>query len=158
MREETAWGLAALCGLLAVVVATFSVTRHSQVQYALYRVTELEADQRGHYVTKVDINNATVDAIIDTGATAVALSYEDAEDAGLKPGSLDYDVPVNTANGLTKAARVMLRLVEVDGVRVRDVEGLVLPDGAMKGTLLGMSFLSKLRQFRIENGVLHLEN
>lgn len=120
-------------------------------------VTELRADRQGHYVAKAEINGTTLDVMVDTGASAVALSYEDADDVGLRPRILDYDVPVATANGITQAARVTLRRVEVEGVTVGDVDGLVLPEGAMRGTLLGMSFLSRLSGFRIEGGTLYLE-
>jgi aspartyl protease family protein len=123
-----------------------------------YSVTELKADNRGHYITQAEIEGTSVTVMIDTGATAVVMSYDDADNAGLKPFSLDFDVPVATANGLVKAARVNLRKVEVDNVMVRDVEGFVMPEGAMKGTLLGMSFLGRLSRFRVENGVLHLED
>ena len=51
-----------------------------------------------------------------------------------------------------------LRRVEIDGVTVRDVEGMVLPAGSMSVSLLGMSFLSHLRSFRVEDGVLRLED
>lgn len=121
-------------------------------------MTELRADDRGHYIARVEIDGTTVKAMIDTGASAVALSYEDADDAGLRPRSLDYDVPVATANGIAYAARVTLRRVEVDGVLVRDVEGLVLPEGVMRGTLIGMSFLSRLSRFKVEDGTLYLED
>lgn len=125
---------------------------------ALYSATELKADSGGHYFAEADINGTTVPVLIDTGASGVALSYEDAEKIGLRPHGLDYDTPINTANGVVKAARVKLRRVEVDNVRVRDVEGVVLPEGALKGSLLGMSFLSRLSSFRIENGVLYLKD
>lgn len=124
----------------------------------LFAVTELKANPNGHYVAEAEINGATILVMVDTGATGVALSYEDAEKAGLRPRGLDFDVPVNTANGMVKAARVTLRRVEVDNVRVRDVDGLVLPEGAMQGSLLGMSFLGRLSSFKIENGVLYLRN
>ena len=124
----------------------------------LYSVTELKADGNGHYFANADINGTRIPVMVDTGASGVALSYEDAEKVGLRPHSLDYDTPVNTANGLVKAARVKLRRVEVDNVRVRDVEGMVLPEGALRGSLLGMSFLSRLSSFRIENGVLYLKD
>jgi aspartyl protease family protein len=120
--------------------------------------TELKADAGGHFITRADIEGATLNVLVDTGASAVALSYEDADRAGLHPLSLRYDVPVATANGLAQAARVTLRRVEIDRVLVRDVDGLVLPQGAMNGTLLGMSFLSRLRSFKVEDGVLTLED
>jgi aspartyl protease family protein len=121
-------------------------------------VTELRADSRGHYIVRAEIEGTPVTVMIDTGATAVVLSYDDADAAGLKPFSLDFDVPVATANGLAKAARVNLRKVEIDNVMVRDVEGFVMPKGAMNGTLLGMSFLGRLSGFRVKDGVLHLED
>lgn len=125
---------------------------------AFASVAELKANGQGHFITKAEINGRAILVMIDTGATAVALSYEDAQDAGLRPGSLDFDIPVGTANGITKAARIMLDRVEVDGVRVRDVEGLVLPEGAMQGSLLGMSYLIRLRSFKVEDGVLTLKD
>jgi aspartyl protease family protein len=124
----------------------------------LKAATALKAGQNGHFIVKAEINGRNVKVLVDTGASAVALSYEDAKDIGLHPGSLDYNVPVSTANGMVKAAGVNLDKVEIDGVRVSDVQGLVLPEGAMRGSLLGMSFLSKLKSFKVEDGVLYLKN
>ena len=124
----------------------------------LNAATALKAGQNGHFIVKAEINGRNVKVLVDTGASAVALSYEDAKDIGLHPGSLDYNVPVSTANGVVKAAGVNLDKVEIDGVRVSDVQGLVMPQGAMRGSLLGMSFLSKLQSFKVEDGVLYLKN
>ena len=124
----------------------------------LNAATALKAGQNGHLIVKAEINGRNVKVLFDTGASAVALSYEDARDIGLHPGNLDYNVPVSTANGVVKAAGVNLDKVEIDGVRVSDVQGLVMPDGAMRGSLLGMSFLSKLKSFKVEDGVLYLKN
>ncbi len=124
----------------------------------LMAMTELKAVNNGHFVTSADINNRAVQVLVDTGASFVALSFEDAEKVGLKPKNLTFDVPVSTANGLAKAARVMLREVEIDNVSVDDVQGLVMPKGAMRGTLLGMSFLSRLKSFSVEDGHLILKN
>jgi aspartyl protease family protein len=123
-----------------------------------YSMTELKAGSNGHYFTKADINNRGVEVLVDTGASTVALSYEDAEKVGLRPNTLNFDIQVSTANGIGKAARVVLREVEIDNVRVSDVEGMVLQKGALRGTLLGMSFLSRLRSFSVENGKLVLKN
>jgi len=127
-------------------------------QASLAGVTEIKADERGHFITKAEIDGSDITVMVDTGASVVALSYEDADEIGLRPGSLTYDTPVMTANGQINAARVTLRRVDIDGVRVRDVAGMVLPEGSLDGTLLGMSFLSHLRSFRVEDGVLRLED
>jgi aspartyl protease family protein len=124
----------------------------------LMAMTELKAGEGGHFSAKAEINGHSLMVLVDTGASAVALSYQDAEVAGLRPHTLDYVVPVATANGETKAARAVLRKVEIDGVRVHDVEALVLPKGAFNGTLLGMSFLGRLRSFAFDGSVLTLKN
>ena len=125
---------------------------------AVAATAEIQADSRGHFLTRVRIGHTDVDVIIDTGASFVVLSYEDAEQAGLKPRMLSFDVPVLTANGPVGAARVMLDRVEVGNVRVRDVASVVLPQGSFRGTLLGMSFLSRLRSFAVEDGTLILKD
>jgi aspartyl protease family protein len=130
----------------------------AQPMYRLYSMEQLDAGGGGHFSTQAQINNASIEVLVDTGATAVALSYEDAQKAGLQPNTLQFDVPVSTANGVAKAAKVTLRKVAIGTVRVTDVEGLVLQKGAFSGTLLGMSFLGRLRSFSVENGKLILKN
>jgi aspartyl protease family protein len=124
----------------------------------LMAVTELVAGGNGHFITEASINGSPVQVLVDTGASAVALSYKDAEKIGLKPRTLDFDVKVMTANGEGKAAKVKLKHVMIDNVKVRDVEGLVLQEGAMNGTLLGMSFLGRLKSFTMSDGKLVLKN
>jgi aspartyl protease family protein len=124
----------------------------------LNAATALKAGQNGHFIVKAEINGRDVRVMVDTGASAVALSYEDAEKVGLHPSNLDFNVPVSTANGVVKAAGVNLDKIEIDGVRVSDVQGLVMPEGVMRGSLLGMSFLGKLKSFKVEDGVLYLKN
>lgn len=123
----------------------------------LARMIEIKAGDHGHYVATASIEHIPVMVLVDTGATKVALSYADAERVGLKPFTLRFDQPVATANGVVDAAAITLRRVEIDNVVVHDVDAMVLPDGAMRGTLLGMSFLSRLSGFRMSDGILYLE-
>ena len=125
---------------------------------ALAASAEIAADRTGHFITTAQIEHTAIKVLVDTGASFVAMSYEDAEVAGLSPRTLTYDVPVVTANGQVEAARVVLTRVEVGNVLVRDVEGIVLPKGAYDGTLLGMSFLNKLSRFKVEDGTLYLDD
>jgi aspartyl protease family protein len=121
------------------------------------RTVEIQAGDHGHYVTTATIEHMPVTVLVDTGASKVALSYEDAERIGLNPFTLSFDQPIATANGVVEAAVVMLDRVEVENVVVHDVGAIVLPQGAMRGTLLGMSFLGRLSGFRISDGTLYLE-
>jgi aspartyl protease family protein len=150
--------LTAGAGLPGIVPLSQSQDTPLTTAIQLMAMTELKAVNNGHFVTSADINNRAVQVLVDTGASVVALSFEDAEKVGLKPKNLKFDVGVSTANGVAKAARVMLREVEIDNVRVSDVQGLVMPKGAMRGTLLGMSFLSRLKSFSVEDGRLILKN
>jgi aspartyl protease family protein len=124
----------------------------------LMSITEIKGGTNGHFIVNALINNEPVMVMVDTGASAVALSYEDADRVGLHPSELEFNVPVNTANGVAQAARTKLSKVEIDSVRVDDVDAWVMPEGALRGTLLGMSFLSRLSSFKAEDGILTLKN
>lgn len=116
----------------------------------------LKADGRGHFVTHIEINGRSTKAVVDTGASSVAIPESVARKAGLFLKPADFNRPVSTANGTTYAAPVSLRRVQVDGLSVRDVEGIVLPDASLSIVLLGMTFLGKLSTFSIEDGTLLL--
>jgi aspartyl protease family protein len=147
-----------LAGLFMIAGGLPSARSTDAPTVQLMAITELKSGQNGHFFVRADINNSGIMVIVDTGASTVALRYEDAQKIGLRPHTLDYSIPVSTANGMAKAAVVMLDEVEIDGVRVSNVQGMVMPEGAMQSSLLGMSFLSKLTSFRVENGVLYLKN
>ncbi len=90
------------------------------------------------------VNRQPTGFLIDTGASFVALRESDARRAGIYPKAQDYTAPVSTANGITKAARVEIDEIEIDGLIVRNIETFVLPDAQLGMNLLGMSFLSRL--------------
>jgi len=116
----------------------------------------LEADGRGHFNGTFRINGRSVDGLVDTGASLVAINESTARKLGFGVNSLDFRYTVNTANGGTDAARVVLDRIEIGGVRVKDVDAFVLHDKALSGTLVGMSFLKKLKSFQVEGRNLKL--
>jgi aspartyl protease family protein len=118
----------------------------------------VKAGEGGHYFVTASIENTDVQAVIDTGASAVVLPFVDARRVNLFLRDSDFTVPVSTANGVARAAKVTLRRVEIGTVRVRDVEALVMPEGVLEIALIGMSFLKRLRGFRVDDGVLVLDN
>ena len=117
---------------------------------------ELRANPQGHFLAEVEIENRTLPMLVDTGATIIALTPEDADRIGIRPARFDYTVAVSTANGMAKAAPVRLRDVRIGRLLVRDVEALVMPPHAMGQSLLGMSFLKKLSGFEVASGTLVL--
>jgi aspartyl protease family protein len=94
--------------------------------------------------------------IVDTGASTIVLRPEDAKKAGIDLDKLSYDVTVMTANGRTKAARVKLKSVAVGPLDRQDVDALVAKKGALFESLLGMTFLSRLRSYEFSGDFLRL--
>jgi aspartyl protease family protein len=120
------------------------------------RKIAIVADRTGHYRSSAEINGRGVDFIVDTGATSVALTEESARRLGIRPDRSDYRVPVSTANGAVRGARVTLSEIRIGTITVANVEALVIPGHALGTNLLGLSFLNRLRKFEIGGGRLLL--
>lgn len=121
-------------------------------------LVRLSADRNGHYFTDIEVNDRTLKALVDTGATVIALRYEDARALGLvRPGD-KFDLRVRTANGEGRAKRVELRSVSVGTITLRRVDAMVAEQGALATNLLGMSFLKRLARFEVRRGQLVLEH
>ena len=116
----------------------------------------LTADARGHFVAPIDINGVRIATLVDTGATFVAFSAEDAERAGIRPGRAAFRTRIATANGDVMAANVRIDRMRLGSIELQDVDAAVMPEGAMAGTLLGMSFLKRLSGVQFEQGRLLL--
>jgi aspartyl protease family protein len=100
----------------------------------------------GHYWAEANVDGHEVRFLVDTGASAVALTPDDAERLGFSPQSLAYTYQVSTAGGVTRAARVKLDDVSVAGAEVHDVDAYVIESG-LPTSLLGMTYLGRLSQF-----------
>ena len=110
-----------------------------------YRTVTLNSDGRGHFQADVRVDGRMIESLVDTGASTVALNEKSAAKLGIHPSARDYNVRMQTANGVGKAARVRLDRVELNGITVRDVDAIVVPDEALSTNLLGMSFLSRVK-------------
>lgn len=105
--------------------------------------TTLIADRSGHFITLGTINGASVRFMVDTGATLVSMSVNDARRAGVNylAGTRGYS---QTANGVTPVFKVMLDSVKLGDITLTNVDGLVHESSALPLVLLGMSFLGQL--------------
>jgi aspartyl protease family protein len=110
----------------------------------------------GHFVATARIGDKPVEMIVDTGASTVVLKHEDAKRLGINMRGLRYTVPVQTANGSSYAARVQLTGISVGSVGITGVEALVAKPGSLHQSLLGMSFLSRLRSYEFSGDYLEL--
>ena len=116
----------------------------------------LSADPRGHFTADFKLNGRSVQAMVDTGATAVAINRTTARRIGLSLNRDDFSYEVKTANGTTRAASVTIARIEIGRVFVENVQAAVLEDSALDGALIGMSFLSRLSRFQVEDRALLL--
>ena len=112
----------------------------------------------GHVNLSADVNNREMEFLVDTGASFVALRESDARRAGYSFSASDYTATVSTANGQTKVAPFIIDEIELDDIRVRNVQAAAIPDDALSKNLLGMSFLGQLKRFEFTNGQLVLED
>lgn len=104
------------------------------------------------YYVEAEVNRRASRFLVDTGATYVALRATDARDAGIYTSHADYSYPVKTANGETKAAFVTLDEIEINSLRVENVQAFILKDEQLAVNLLGMSFLSRLESVEARRG------
>ena len=110
------------------------------------------ANQRGHVILDAAVNGAPVRMLVDTGASLVTLTPQDARTAGIAPSELVYNARVNTANGTARMAPVTLREIRIDQLSIYDVPAAVLEN--LNVSLLGMSFLTRLQGYEMRDGKL----
>tara|TARA_R110002051_G_scaffold61624_2_gene112873 strand:+ start:5800 stop:6378 length:579 start_codon:yes stop_codon:yes gene_type:complete len=115
----------------------------------------LPRERDGHYYLTLDVNGVPVDFVVDTGATQVVLTQQDAARIGIDVGALAYLGSANTANGTVRTAAVRLDTVALGTIRDTRVRAVV-NDGQMDGSLLGMTYLSRFDSITIKNNQLIL--
>ncbi|HZZ90819.1 MAG TPA: TIGR02281 family clan AA aspartic protease, partial [Caulobacteraceae bacterium] len=111
----------------------------------------------GHFWAQAEVDGHPVRFLVDTGATAVALTADDARNLGIDTSALPYQYTVMTANGPAKAAQVKLGFVAVGRAQVSDVQAFVIDKG-LETSLLGMSYLGRLSKFEATPDALVLKS
>ncbi|MFO1172889.1 MAG: TIGR02281 family clan AA aspartic protease [Hyphomicrobiaceae bacterium] len=121
------------------------------------RIVFLKASDNGHFEAEAYIEGQAVNVLVDTGATGVALTYEDAEAIGIHLSDSDFTHVSRTANGTARIAPVTLSSIRIGDIEVKDVQAFVAEPGKLFATLLGMTFLSRLERVDIRGSELVLQ-
>ena len=116
----------------------------------------IEAGPHNQFYVTAAVNRRASSFLVDTGASFVALRRSDAENSSIYVSNADFTHGVRTANGVAHAARVVVDEIEIQSIRIRNVEAFILPDDKLGTNLLGMSFLSKLDSVETRAGELVL--
>jgi aspartyl protease family protein len=112
----------------------------------------------GHFEADGAVNGAGVSFLVDTGASSVVLTMEAAKAAGIQPDGLAFTFPVSTANGMAFAAKVTLDEVRIGDIARNNVSAMVAEEGKLDQSLLGMSFLSSLSAYAVQQDQMILQD
>mgnify|MGYP000070738453 CR=1 FL=1 len=113
-----------------------------QAVFAEDRRIEVPRAPDGHYYLMLEVNGAPVRFVVDTGASDLVLTREDAARVGLDHGELAYLEEARTANGVVRTARVRLDEVRLGPVVDENMRAVV-NGGDMDTSLLGMNYLQR---------------
>ena len=140
-------GFAVLVGILAPsdkpeAAAAEQPTELGLFEAPQYKVTHLERWHDGHFYVTAQVNGASINFLVDTGASVVALTEEDARAAGLDFSPAEYEPIARTANGIAEGKALTLPKVTIEGKEVMEVDAAIV-EGAEQ-SLLGQSYLSRI--------------
>jgi aspartyl protease family protein len=138
------------------VVSLAAPTAAAQRQLVGRRI-ELAMGSRGHFSGEFRMNGTRIDAMVDTGATLVAINRSTARRIGIDLGADAFKYKVDTANGPALAAPAVIASLQIGRIHIDNVNAVVLEDKSLKQVLIGMSFLNRLSRFGVEDGKLLLE-
>lgn len=157
-RQAALWGLIFLGTIAAVglwpTIRDTVVPRQAVLQDGRQITVPMSAD--GHFYLSLDLNGVPVRFVVDTGATDMVLSAQDAARIGLDPATLIYSGRAMTANGMVETAPVRIDTVALGPV-VDEGLRAVVNRGELAESLLGMSYLRRFSRLEIAEGRLLLE-
>ena len=109
----------------------------------------------GHFYLRTLINGEPVRMMVDTGASNIVLSPDDARRVGLDPDRLTFNGMAETANGSVKLARARVDSLRVGDALLENV-GVTVNGAEMRGSLFGLSALNSFSSFEFRGNILIL--
>lgn len=117
----------------------------------------IQAGPDGHFRVQPELDGVSVEMMVDTGASVVLLTAEDAAKVGIDPEQLSFDAPVMTAAGEAWFAESEVRNLQLFDLHLQDVRVLVAPsDYSGSTSLLGMSVLREFASVNVQGSTLQL--
>jgi aspartyl protease family protein len=134
----------------------FSAAYLSDYAASRSRVVEITRGGQGNFAVAAHLNRKRISMVLDTGASSVVLTQDAAKAVGLPVEVLAYTVPIETANGRSRAAPVTLNSITVGGIEELSVPALIAQPGQLRTNLLGMTFLNRLESWEVRGDKLVL--
>lgn len=121
------------------------------------REVVLTRGSTGHFFTRAKVNGKPgVRFIVDTGASIVALTVADARAIGIPVDPSRFTIIGEGASGAVRGQRIMIDSIDIDGIRVDRVRGVILADSSL--SLLGQTFLGSVDQISMSGDYLSLKD
>lgn len=157
LRAVLAWGLIFLAAIGAAGLWQ-DISRDVMPRQAMLDPTRIEVPlgPDGHFHLTAELNGAPVRFIVDTGASALALSPRDARRAGIDLERLVYAGQARTANGIVPTATVRLDRVAIGDILDENVPAMVI-QADIDRSLMGMDYLRRFARVSFEGDSMILE-
>ena len=111
--------------------------------------TVLERQPNGHFYVDALVNGKLVHFLVDTGASGVALTQDDARTVGITVDPTKFEIVGRGASGDVRGQRVDIHHIAIGQKEAWDLPSVVLTD--MDISLLGQTYLSQIGSLTIEN-------
>lgn len=118
--------------------------------------TAIPVDIDGHYWIEATVNGKPSAFLIDTGATYTSLTGATARSLGIQPVPGTMPAIFDTANGKATGRFTRIGNLEFGTIRARDLDAVIMVDDDGDTNVIGMNLLSKLKSWRVEDGILTL--
>lgn len=103
----------------------------------------------GHFYISLIVNNKKILFLIDTGATTTTLTLKDARKLGINTSGFTYNIPVNTANGISYGASTQIKNINAGNFHLKSLWVFISKD--LNGeSLLGMNFLNQFKEYTVK--------
>ncbi len=155
LRMAMAWGMIFI-GVMAGYALWGEYDLGSQSAVVSSEAIEVPRANDGHFHMTLTLDGTPVRFVVDTGATDIVLSKQDAERIGLDPDQLIFSGIAGTANGTVRTAFARVDMIELGPVQFQNV-GISVNGGDLDQSLLGMAFLNRFERIEIAEGRLRLE-
>lgn len=163
LLSVASWGAVVVLALIVVsqpgrfvpYLAQFARTLVPDGQQVVGKEVRIRLSRDGHFWARARIGGVERRMLIDSGATVTALSTDTAAAAGLEVRDNMIPIVLNTANGQITAQTSTIEELRLGDITARDLKVVVSPAFG-ETDVLGMNFLSRLKSWRVEDGVLVL--
>lgn len=114
----------------------------------------LERNSDRHFYADADVNGQSVHFLVDTGASEIALTEEDARKVGIEVDPQKYELIGQGASGMVRGQYIELSKVDLGGIRQNSTKAVVVQGASV--SLLGQPFLENVDEIVIRKGEMTL--